>query len=212
MNHDLPSANNIGDWKRLQASPNGALPDWESVISQHRPKLIRMVELRMHPRLHGRLDASDIIQETFIEAARVLQQEKHNPEMPVFIWLRRLANQKLIQAHRTHLGAARRDAGREQARINAARATSQSIARFLIGNIATPSHQAIRQERIGILERALEQMDWLDREVLVLRHFEQLSGIESAEVLGISHSAVKKRYVRALEKLQNIMAQMGIVE
>jgi RNA polymerase sigma-70 factor (ECF subfamily) len=171
-----------------------------------------MVEVRMHPRLQGRVDASDVIQETFIEAARVLNNGQQNQDIPVYLWLRRLANQKLIQAHRQHLQAAGRDARREQAQAGQPEASSVSIARFLIGNFTSPSLQAVRQERESSLQQALEKMDPLDREVLALRHFEQLSGPESAEILGISHDAVKKRYIRALEKLQRIMAQQGMVD
>ncbi len=90
--------------------------------------------------------------------------------------------------------------------------SSVSIARYLIGNFTSPSLQAIRHEREITLQHALENMEPLDREILALRHFEQLSGPESAEILGISHDSVKKRYVRALEKLQRIMAQQGFME
>ena len=150
----------------------------------------------MNPRLQGRVDASDVIQETFVEAARVLAHAKQNKDIPVHLWLRRLANQKLIQAHREHVEAACR-AGREQHPNSSAKATSHSIARFLIGDFTSPSGAVIRDEKRRLLESALEQMDSLDREVLVLRHFEQLTGPESAEILGISHEAVKKRYIRA---------------
>jgi RNA polymerase sigma-70 factor (ECF subfamily) len=183
---------------------------WEEVVRQHRQKLRRMIEFRMNPRLRGRVDASDVVQDTFIEAARVMENTGQQPDLPVHVWLRRLANQKLIQAHRQHLGAACRAAGREQR--TPAEASSCSIARFLVGNFTSPSNAAIRDEKQRLLEVALEQMDPLDREVLTLRHFEQLSGPESAEVLEVSHDVVKKRYVRALEKLQRIMASAGVIE
>ncbi len=185
---------------------------WEKLVSCHRGKLRRMVELRMSPRLKGRVDASDVIQDTFIEAARVLANSELNSEIPVHVWLRRLANQKLIQAHRRHETAECRAAGREQRVRESIQASSLSIARFLVGNVTSPSNVAIRDEKRRLLEVALEQMDPVDREVLMLRHFEHLSGPESAEILGIEHEAVKKRYVRALEKLQRIMAQFGVVE
>jgi len=185
---------------------------WEELVAQHRDKLRRMVEFRMSPRLRGRVDASDVVQDTFIEAARVVENSKQNPDIPVHLWLRRLANQKLIQAHRKHVGAACRAADREQHGQGEAMASSYSIARFLVGNFTSPSNAAIRDEKRQLLELALEQMDPLDREVLTLRHFEQLSGPESAEILGVSHDVVKKRYVRALEKLQRIMASSGVIE
>jgi RNA polymerase sigma-70 factor (ECF subfamily) len=212
MNHQKSQACPDQEWSLLTNERPGQAADWNEIMLRHRDRLRRMVEMRMHPRLQGRVDASDVIQETFIEAARVLNDGKQNQDMPVYIWLRRLANQKLIQAHRRHLQAAGRDARREQAHLELTEASSVSIARLLIGNFTSPSLQAIRQERESALQHGLEQLEPLDREVLALRHFEQLSGPESAEILGISHDAVKKRYIRALEKLQRIMVQQGMVD
>lgn len=210
-NHDSHQERD-DEWSLLAVDQNPQTADWSEIMLRHRDKLRRMVEVRIHPRLQGRVDASDVIQETFIEAARVLDNGKQNQDIPVYLWLRRLANQKLIQAHRQHLSAGQRDARREQAQVAQPEASSLSIARYLIGNYTSPSLQAVRHEQETALQQALEKMETLDREVLALRHFERLSGPESAEILGISHDAVKKRYIRALEKLQRIMAQQGMVE
>lgn len=200
----------VNEWELLHAANHGDQNAWNQVVQRHREKLRRMVEFRMHPQLKRRIDASDVIQDTFVEAARVLTKEKENSDIPVHVWLRRLANQKLIQAHREHLGAVCRAADRERPQATQDQASSYSIAKFLIGDVTSPSIAAIRHEKNELLEQALQQMDALDREVLVLRHFEHLSGPETAEVLSISHDAVKKRYIRALEKLQRIMVELGI--
>lgn len=212
MNNQDSHADPENEWSLLASDRSEQSADWTEIMFRHRDRLRRMVDVRMHPRLQGRVDASDVIQETFIEAARVLKNGQQNQDIPVYLWLRRLANQKLIQAHRQHLQAVGRDARREQAQVAEPQASSVSIARYLIGNFTSPSLQAIRQERESMLQRGLEQLEPLDREVLALRHFEQLSGPESAEILGISHDAVKKRYIRALEKLQRIMAQQEMVD
>lgn len=179
-------------------------------MTHHRDRLKRMVMMRMHPQLQGRVDASDVIQETFVEAARVLAAGKPAPDLSLHIWLRRLVGQKLIQAHREHLGAQCRATDREVRRASRGEASSYSIARLLIGNHTSPSLAVIRDERLDRLQQALEQMDPVDREVLSLRHFEHLTGPETAEAMGMSHDAVKKRYIRALEKLQRLMVQFGI--
>lgn len=212
MQQNEPAPMASDDRQLLELAQGGDQAAWESLVARHREKLRRMIDFRLHPQLQGRVDASDVVQETFIEAARVLTPERHNPDLPVHLWLRRLAKQKLIQAHREHLQAECRTVGREQRAIPQAQVSSFSIARYLVGDFTSPSHALLRSEKRQALQAALEQLDALDREVLVLRHFEQLSGPESAEILGISHDAVKKRYVRALEKLQRIMVQVGMNE
>ena len=167
-----------------------------------------MVAVRMNQKLQGRVDASDVIQDTFIEASRALDAFLENPTMPVFIWLRQLAGEKLIQAHRNHLGAQKRAAGREQQSYGGApAATSQSLAIQLAANMTSPSQAAQKKEAKDQLMAALENMDEMDREILTLRHFEHLSSRETADVVGMSYEAVKKRYVRALDKLQKILVE-----
>lgn len=180
--------------------------NWNKIVQENQQRLRRMVEFRMSPQLRSRVDASDVVQDTLIEAARVMRESKHNSDIPVHVWLRRLANQKLIQAHRVHRAACR-DAARDQ-NANGGTNSALSIARFLVGNMTSPSNVAIRDEKKRMLTEALDRMGDLDREVLIMRHFEQLTSKESAEILGLSVDAVKKRYIRALEKLQRIMADL----
>jgi RNA polymerase sigma-70 factor (ECF subfamily) len=170
-----------------------------------------MVTLRMDDRVRGRVDPSDVIQEAFLEAtARRLDYEAEPEPMPPFLWLRFLTLQCLQIVHRRQLGARSRDAGREIS-INAPAspaATSAAIAARLMGRDTRASEVAIRAERKQRLLEALETMNPIDREVLALRHLEQLSNVECARVLGLGESAATKRYIRALQRLKQILATL----
>jgi RNA polymerase sigma-70 factor (ECF subfamily) len=198
--------NTVDDLDLLRHAQGGNQDALNEVLIKHRDRLRRMVAVRMNQQLQGRVDASDVIQDTFIEASRALDTYLENPKMPVFLWLRHLAGEKLIQAHRKHLGAQKRAAGREQPGFGGTpAATSQSLAIQLAASITSPSQAAEKKEAKNHLMAALESMSEIDREILTLRHFEHLSGRETAEIVGLSHEAVKKRYVRALDKLQKIL-------
>jgi RNA polymerase sigma-70 factor (ECF subfamily) len=127
--------------------------------------------------------------------------------MPFFLWLRGLTGQRLIDVHRQHLGAQMRDAGHEVSLYRGAlpQASSASLAAQLLGRLTSPTQAAIRAEMQLRLQDALNVMDPLDREVVVLRHFEELSNAETAEVLGIQKSTASKRYIRAIARLKQIL-------
>jgi len=191
--------------RRLEAAARGDRAAWGSVLAQHRERLQRMVALRMDRRLQGRVDPSDVIQDAYLEAARRLPEYiQESAPMPLFLWLRYLTAQALQTVHRRHLGALARDAGREIS-IDGGRipqATSAALAAQLLGHDTRASEAAIRAELKLRLEEALNSMDLIDREVLALRHFEQLSNAECARVLKLSESAATKRYIRALRRLK----------
>jgi RNA polymerase sigma-70 factor, ECF subfamily len=171
----------------------------------HRDRLRRMVALRLDERLKGRIDPSDVIQEAFLEATERRPQYAREAEpMPPFLWLRFLTLQRLQIAHRRHLGTRARDAGREISigGLPSPPASSAAIAAQLLGRETRASELIIRAERKLRLEKALNTMEAIDREVLVLRHFEQLSNGECARVLGLRESAATKRYIRALKRLK----------
>jgi RNA polymerase sigma-70 factor (ECF subfamily) len=180
------------------------------LVGRHRERLRRMVALRLDHRLQGRVDPSDIIQEACLDAARRLPEYQKNPTMPFFLWLRLLAGQRLVDEHRKHLGAAARDAGREISLYRGAlpQTSSAALAAHLLGRLTTPSQAAIRAERKIRLQQALNSMESIDREILALRHFEELSNGEAAAVLGLDRSAASKRYARALIRLKEILASM----
>ena len=170
-----------------------------------------MVAFRLDPRLSGRVDAVDVLQEIHLEASRHMGDYlKGPPAMPLFLWLRGIAAHKLLEVHRFHLGTPMRDARREIAlyRGGLPGATSAAIAAQLLGHATRPSEAAMRAEARIRLQEALNSMDPVEREVLALRHIEQLTNPEAARVLGIKEAAAGKRYLRALERLREILRQM----
>lgn len=170
----------------------------------HRSRLRRMVQLRLDQRLQGRLDPSDVVQEAYVEALSRLDKYLENPDMPLFLWLRFLVGQQLTNAHRKHLGTKQRDAGREVSIYRQAYpdASSAALAAHLVGRLNTPSEILMQADRVQRIQQALESISDMDREILTLRHFEQLTRSETARVLDIEESAASKRYVRALQRLK----------
>jgi RNA polymerase sigma-70 factor (ECF subfamily) len=183
---------------------------WGSLLAKHRERLCRMVALRMDHRLQGRIDASDVIQEAYIDASRCLADYLQNPVLPFFLWLRFLTGIRLAKLHRHNLGTQMRDAGREISLYcgTMPATSSAALAAQLLGRESRPSEAAIRAELKLRLQDALNRMDPLDREVVALRHFEQLTNAEVAQVLGIKEAAAGKRYIRALERLREILVQL----
>lgn len=182
------------------------------LLARHRPRLLRMIELRLDHRVRARVDASDVIQDTCIEAAQRIQEFCRTPNVPFFIWLRFLAIQKLSQIHRRELGAKARDARREVSLDGRGLPESSSavLAADLAGKLTGPSEAARRAERKVQLQEALDRLQETDREVLALRHFEHLSNSEIADVLGLSDSAACRRYARALERLKSELSGMSV--
>lgn len=177
------------------------------LFERHRPRLEQMVRIRMDRRLWGRLDPSDVLQDAFLDMARRLPEYVADPSLPFYLWLRLLTGQRLVDVHRHHLGARMRDAGREVAiyRGEFARASSLSIAEQLMGRLTSASRAAIRAEVQFRVQEGLQKMDPLDREILVLRHFEMLSNEEAARVLDLKPSAASNRHIRALRRLKEVL-------
>jgi RNA polymerase sigma-70 factor (ECF subfamily) len=164
-----------------------------------RPRLLRMVQFRLDPRLVGRVDPEDVVQDVFLDARQRLYAFRGESRSLPF-WLRLVAQQTLIDLHRKHLGARMRSAAQERVL-----AQSQSLSGFLAGSVTSPSQAMMREEQRQKLQQALESMDDIDREVLVLRHFEDLCNKEVAELLGIGENAASNRYVRALGRLKGML-------
>ncbi len=179
-----------------------------SLLALHRERLRRMVEIRLDSRLQGRLDASDVVQEAFVEVTERLQDYIHEPKLPFFLWLRLVVGERLVRLHRHHLGAQMRDAGREVSLYPGAlpAASSAALAAQLLGRHTSPTQAVVRAERILRVQEALNALDPVDREILALRHFEELTAAEAARVLAIEESAAAKRYFRALKRLKGILA------
>jgi RNA polymerase sigma-70 factor (ECF subfamily) len=206
MAHETPSET----LRWLGAMAAGDAEGWNRLLATHHDRLRRMVVVRLDPRLQGRVDPSDVLQEAYLEAAQQLPEYLRNPSLPFFLWLRLLTAHRLGRLHRQHLGAQRRDAAREISlyRGGMPEASSAALAAHLLGRECRPSEEAVRAELRVRLQEALNLMDPLDREVLSLRHFEQLSRAETAQALGISESAAAKRYLRALARLKDLLGQL----
>src|SRR5262249_11659249 len=205
MDHNSASTADL--LERARAGDSQALNE---IFARHRDRLRRMVELRLDWRLQARLDASDVIQDAYLEVARRLEEYLREPRLPLFLWLRLVVGERLTALHRHHLGTHMRDAGREVSIYRGAvpMASSAALAAQLLGRHTSPSQAAMRAERALRLQEALNVLDPIDREVLALRHFEELDRAEAAQVLGISEAAAAKRYVRALKRLKEILADM----
>lgn len=195
----------------LEQAARGEETGLGGLLEQYRPRLERMISIRIDPRLRGRIEPRDVLQEAYIEVVQRLPEYVANPSMDFFLWVRFLAGQKLLQLHRKHLDAARRDVRREVPLASRVpEASSIAIASAILDSGATPSGVAIEVERREALQGALESMKAVDRETLVLRHFEQLSNAEIAQLTGISESAASQRYFRALARLREILDELRL--
>jgi RNA polymerase sigma-70 factor (ECF subfamily) len=197
----------------LQRAAGGDEESWGTLLTRHEERLRRMVAFRMDQRLQGRIDPQDIIQEAYLEASEHRAEYLRQPAMPFLLWLRGIAGNKLRELHRHHLGTQMRDAGRDVSlfRRTMPEATSAALAAQLLGHATRPSEAAVRAEAKSFLQAALNAMDPIDREVLALRHFEQLTPAEAAQVLGIKEKAAGMRYVRAIKRLKDILAAAGMM-
>jgi RNA polymerase sigma-70 factor (ECF subfamily) len=190
---------------------NGDREALGSFFSRQRERLWRAVDFRLDARLRRRVDPEDVLQQAYLDAARRLEHFHADTPAAAFVWLRLVLMQTLVEVQRAHLGAEMRAAGRE-VYLDAGAGmdgTSISMAHHLIGELTSPSAAAMRAESVEQLEQALASMDAIDREILALRHFEELSNAEVAEVLGIQVKAASIRYVRALARLKGILGDGG---
>jgi RNA polymerase sigma-70 factor (ECF subfamily) len=190
--------------RRAAAGDGAALAD---LFARYRKRLRQMVRLRLDRRLQGRVDPSDVLQDAYIDLTQQFPAYLDKPAMPFFLWLRLLTGQRLMRLHRQHLGAQMRDAGREVSLYRGAlpAASSASLAQQLLGRFTSASQAAVRAERQVQLQAALNGLDPIDREIIALRHFEELTNGEAAAVLGLSKAAASNRYVRALTRLQGVL-------
>lgn len=190
--------------ERLKRGDEHALAD---LFSRHRSRLEQIVEFRLDRRLTGRVDPEDVLQEAYLDAAERIEHFVNEHSGSVFVWLRLIVYQTLANVHRRHLGAQMRDVSREFSIFGhrGQPEASTSLALQLLGRLTTPSQAAIREETAEKLTSAIELLGPLDREVLTLRHFEQLTNSEVAEVLGIQKKAASIRYIRALRRLKVVL-------
>ena len=196
----------------LQAAGEDRRQVLGTLLEEHRRRLLKMVHMRMDPRLKARVSASDVLQEAWLEVDDRIGDYLEEPKLPFFLWLRILTAQRLIRLQRKHIGAKKRDVRRQSPIAGGAMPAATSVA--MIGELAargtTPTQALARGERKALLAVALDGMKEEDRAVLVLRHFEELSNEESALELGITPAAASKRYIRALRRLHEILASLDL--
>jgi RNA polymerase sigma-70 factor (ECF subfamily) len=180
------------------------------LFAQHRARLRRMVDLRLDRRLQARIDVSDVIQDAYVDAVTRLDEYLRQPSYPLFLWLRLIVGERLLKLHRHHLGTQMRDAGMEVSifRGSLPAASSAALAAQLLGKHTSPTQAAVRAERMMRVQDALNALDPIDREVLCLRHFEEMTLAETALSLGIEEQAAAKRYIRALKRLKAVLATL----
>lgn len=177
------------------------------LFGRYREKLLRMIAFRLDSRVIGKVDGDDILQDAFVETSRRIQGYLDQPSVPFFVWLRQITRQVLIDTHRRYLGAKMRDVNQEVGLFHggSANTSSSGLAAQLVDSLTSPSQFAVREEMVAELRETLDELDEIDREVLVLRHLEELSNNEVAEILGIDKYAASKRYLRALERLRSAL-------
>lgn len=197
----------------MARAARGDLDAWGAQLARHQQRLGEVVSFRIDPRLRGRIDPADVIQEAFIVATNRRAEFFGQSAQPLFLWLRWVVGNTLLELHRYHLGAQMRDARREKSSAFRSHRdeddnTRAALVAQLSCGVTGPATAAGRAELKLRMEDALGQMDPTDREVLALRHFEQLTSSETAQVLGIKERAAAKRYLRALERLREVLAEM----
>ncbi len=191
----------------LAAAGDGNATAVNRLLDRHREALRRMVELRMDQTLRRRVDASDIVQDVLIEANRRLTEYLANPGLPFHLWLRHIARDRVIDTHRRHRVASKRSMDREQPQTAAGldRSSLDLIAQLQDPEM-TPAAAATWHELERRFFAALDLLEEHDREVLLMRHFEQLSNQDVAAALGLTEPAAGMRYLRAMRRLRTLLA------
>lgn len=202
----MPSSDNaISPLERLEAGDTNALGE---LFEAHRGRLLRMIQVRLDPRLSRRLDADDILQEVYLDAANRIHHYVQHHSGSFIVWLRLIVTQTMTDLFRRHLDAKKRDAKMEismEAHQPIGR-NHRPVVLQLLGQLTSPSNVAMRDETAKQLEELIETMKPIDREIIMLRHFEMLENKEVAEVLGIQDKTASIRYIRAMKRLRELIA------
>jgi RNA polymerase sigma-70 factor (ECF subfamily) len=191
----------------LERLGTGEAEAWDQLLGQHRDELRRQVELRLDRRLRRRVDPSDVVQEAQFEATRRLPDYLERRPMPLRLWLRKLVHERLIMAHRQQAGARCRSVGRE---VALPATSSAALGQELPERGFSPSHALRRQELVGRMWQAVAALPEGDREMVLMRNFEQLTNQQAAMVLGIDPATASQRYGRALLRLRAILVSLGV--
>ncbi len=194
----------------LRAAATGDVSAGQRLLSRHRGRLRQMIAVYLDHRLAARVDPSDVVQEALADAAQGLAGYLRDQPLPFYPWLRQFAWQRLLQLHRHHIQAQRRSVEREVPWDMALPDRSaDALADRLLASGTSPSRRLMREELRGRVQAAMDQLPARDREILVMRHLEEMAAAEIAAVLGISEGAVRVRLLRALTKLRNLLDDGG---
>lgn len=206
---DDPSSDPAAIERLLQRAQSGDRKAFEDLFARYRPFLRQVIALRLDPRLRPRIDPSDVVQETHLEAFRRLQDYLRRQPMPFRLWLRQTACERLLKLHEHHVTAGRRSVQRE---VSLPDRSSLLLAQHFLAAGSTPSQQLSRREMADRISQAVAQLPSADREILLMRHYERLSYAEISVALEIAAPAARKRYGRALLRLQELLIDNGLLE
>ena len=186
----------------------------EELMDRHRNSLRRMIQLRLDQRLMQRMDVSDVIQDVLIEANRRLSDYLKNPVIPFHLWIRQIAKDRIIDAHRRHRVSAKRSIDREQPQPGKGPFDQSTIelANQFRDQALTPAAAATQRELASQIESAVQMLRDNDREIILMRHYEQLNNQEIAQSLGLTEPAASMRYLRALKRLREIIEGMPALQ
>lgn len=195
----------------LDDARNGTSGAVDKLLGEFREPLRKVIGLRLDPAVARRVDASDIVQDVLVEANQRLTEYLKKPDMPFHLWLRHLAQDRIIDTHRRHRLAQRRSVDREQpiARPAWADESSVSLVAQLIDTERTPTSEAIQLELQRKLNDAIDKLSDDDREIILMRHHEALSNQEVAHALQLTEAAASMRYLRALRRLRLVLVPDG---
>lgn len=194
----------------LAGAGKGETSAVNQLLDRHREVLRNMVRARMDQKLARRIDASDVVQDVLLEASQRLDDYLRDPKLPFGLWLRQMAQDRIIDLHRRHRVARRRSLDREQQAAHGfGDKSSLELAAQLRDPELTPAAATLRKELHGRFVEAIDRLEDEDREILLMRHFEQLSNSEAAELLGLSQPAAGMRHLRALRRLREVLGETG---
>ncbi|MEO1526505.1 MAG: sigma-70 family RNA polymerase sigma factor [Planctomycetota bacterium] len=196
---------------RLEQEPSKVLA---AAFSEHRDSFWYLIKFRIDRRLIQRVDPEDVLQEAFLSASDRIEHFLSAGKYTLFSWLRMIVVQTLVDVHRRHLGTEKRSAEREirlgNASVRYPQTTSFSIAGQIAAAQTSPSGVAVRGEALDTLDQLIGTLSEQDQEMIAMRHFENLSNKQAAEVLSISVTAASNRYIRALERLKAVLESAGV--
>ena len=177
------------------------------LLDRHRNSLRQLIRMRLDQKIQKRIDVSDVLQDVLVEANRRLTRYLNDPVMPFHLWLRQIARDRIIDAHRRHRVSAKRSVDREQQMV-APRGYDQSsihLASLLGDQQLTPAAAALQKEMARKVEAAISELDPKDCEIVVMRHYEHLTNQEIGQALGLTEPAASMRYLRAIRRLKVLL-------